>query len=60
MKPKSDMERLMEARIQEQRGREIKARRKRERWLSVGKWVADNIVAIGALAVAIIALVRTF
>ena len=54
------MERLMEARIQEQRGREIKARRKRERWLAVGKWVADNIVAIGALAVAIIALVRTF
>lgn len=34
--------------------------RKRRNWLSVGKWVADNIVAIGALIVAIVALVRTF
>lgn len=33
--------------------------RKRKAWLTVGKWVADNIVAIGALIVAIISLIRT-
>lgn len=37
----------------------IESERKRRNWLSVGKWVADNIVAIGALIVAIISLVRT-
>ena len=34
--------------------------RKKRRIQAVGKWVADNIVAIGALIVSIIALVRTF
>ena len=38
----------------------IKSEKKRRRQLTVGRWVADNIVAIGALIVAIIALVRTF
>ena len=38
----------------------IESERKRRNWLSVGKWVADNIVAIGALIVAVIALARTF
>ena len=37
----------------------IESERKRHNWLSVGKWVADNIVAIGALIIAIISLVRT-
>lgn len=32
----------------------------RRRYFAVGKWIADNIVAIGALIVSIIALVRTF
>ena len=36
-----------------------KAEAKRNRWRSVGKWIADNIVSIGALAVSIIALLRT-
>lgn len=34
--------------------------KKRRRRFAVGKWIADNIVAIGALIVAIIALIRTF
>ena len=38
----------------------IKSEKKRRRQLTVEKWVADNIVAIGALIVAIVALVRTF
>ena len=40
------------------------AKRKKDRarsvWMTIGRWIASNIVAIGALAVAVIALVRTF
>ncbi len=48
------------------RQNEINARNKAEKerkkriLLSCGKWVADNIVAIGAWVVALIALIRTF
>lgn len=52
------VKKIMEA-SQQKAKEQSKQEKRRANILRVGKWVADNIVAIGALIVAIIALIRT-